>query len=72
MEKYEERARERFEKFKEDYKYDNLDEFRWEQKFLLEEEFKTIPITETRRRNDVLKLINDMTGRIIQDSFVKR
>lgn len=61
---YKERARERFNEFKQEYDYRKQDEFRLEQKFLLEEELRTIPIAETRRRLDVVRLLNDMEGKV--------
>lgn len=69
---YKERARERFEQFKKDYDYDELDEFKWEQKFLLEEEFKEIPIEHTRQRNDVMKLIEENENFIRHASHRKK
>jgi hypothetical protein len=69
---YKERARERFAEFKSIYNYDELNSFFWEQKFLLEEEFKTIPQNETRRKNDLLSLIDKISNNVTHDPLLKK
>lgn len=59
---YQERARERFEQFKKEYEYDSLDEFKWEQTFLLEEQFKDVGDDKTRTRMDILDLIKRLNA----------
>lgn len=61
LEDYQERARERFEQIKTNYMIDNpIAEFKLKEGIKLQEEYKDIPLKETMRRKEVLRMADEL------------
>lgn len=67
MEDFKERARERFAKYEANNYVPDMMRFYIEEGIKLQEEYKDIPINETRRRNDILSMIDKTLTRIPRD-----